>query len=96
MYYRDKLQTLIGHLSDKIGRKNIMMAGMLLGVLFYRPIFGQLYNIADTTKKVFVSESTLLPNSSLGSNDGHLVKIYNDGTKEKIIKKRKEKKIRFI
>ena len=77
---------LFGHLSDKYGRKNIMMAGMLLGVLFYRPIFSQLYNIADTSKKVFVSESTLLPNSALGRNDGHLVKVYNDGTSEKIIK----------
>ncbi len=28
-----------GWLSDKIGRKWIMMLGMLLGVLFYRPIF---------------------------------------------------------
>lgn len=28
-----------GWLSDRIGRKWIMMAGMLLGVLFYRPIF---------------------------------------------------------
>ena len=28
-----------GWLSDKIGRKWIMMAGMLLGILTYRPIF---------------------------------------------------------
>ena len=32
---------LFGWLSDKIGRKWIMMAGMLLGVLFYRPIFSE-------------------------------------------------------
>lgn len=75
---------LFGYLSDKIGRKNIMLAGMLLGVLLYRPIFSQLYNIADTSKKVFVFESTLLPNSAIGSNDGNLVKVYKDGTKEKI------------
>ncbi len=30
---------LFGWLSDKIGRKWIMMAGMLLGILTYRPIF---------------------------------------------------------
>ncbi|MFT3682969.1 MAG: MFS transporter [Ferruginibacter sp.] len=29
-----------GWLSDKIGRKWIMLTGMLLGVIFYRPIFG--------------------------------------------------------
>lgn len=37
-----------GWLSDKIGRKNIMMAGMLLGVLLYRPIFSEIYKTADT------------------------------------------------
>ncbi|MBA3673558.1 MAG: MFS transporter, partial [Chitinophagaceae bacterium] len=79
---------LFGYLSDKIGRKNIMLAGMLLGVLFYRPIFSELYSIADTTKKIFTSESTLLPNSAIGSNDGWLIKIYGDGTQEKIIMKK--------
>jgi MFS family permease len=36
-----------GWLSDKIGRKWIMMAGMLLGILTYRPIFSTFLN--DTT-----------------------------------------------
>lgn len=40
---------LFGSLSDKWGRRNIMMLGMLLGVLLYRPIFQQLYRIADTS-----------------------------------------------
>ncbi|HRH60153.1 MAG TPA: MFS transporter, partial [Chitinophagaceae bacterium] len=30
---------VFGALSDKVGRKWIMLAGMLLGVIFYRPIF---------------------------------------------------------
>ena len=76
---------LFGHLSDKFGRKNIMLAGMLLGVLFYRPIFSEIYNISDTSKKVFISESTLLPNTALQSTGGGLIKIFGDGTKEKII-----------
>jgi MHS family proline/betaine transporter-like MFS transporter len=42
---------VFGSLSDKWGRKNIMLAGMLLGVLLYRPIFTQLYNIADPMQK---------------------------------------------
>lgn len=36
-----------GWLSDKIGRKWIMMAGMLLGILTYRPIFNTFLNDTD-------------------------------------------------
>jgi MFS family permease len=35
---------VFGSWSDKIGRKRIMMAGMLLGILFYRPIFQKFLN----------------------------------------------------
>ncbi|WP_121352475.1 MFS transporter [Flavisolibacter nicotianae] len=42
---------LFGSLSDKWGRKNIMMAGILLGVLLYRPIFNEIYLTADVTHK---------------------------------------------
>ena len=38
---------VFGALSDKIGRKWIMLTGMLLGVIFYRPIFGELLKSAD-------------------------------------------------
>ncbi len=40
-----------GWLSDKIGRKAIMLTGMLLAVVCYRPIFTGLYNMSDVTKK---------------------------------------------
>lgn len=43
---------VFGALSDKWGRKGIMMAGMLLGVLLYRPIFQKMYEVADTSAKV--------------------------------------------
>ncbi|MEO6404369.1 MAG: MFS transporter [Ferruginibacter sp.] len=46
---------VFGSLSDKWGRKNIMMAGLLLGILFYRPIFQQLYIISDTSLKTVAS-----------------------------------------
>ena len=36
-----------GWLSDKIGRKWIMLTGMLLGVIFYRPLFNEMLKSAD-------------------------------------------------
>ena len=53
---------VFGALSDKWGRKNIMMLGMLLGILLYRPIFSTLYSIADTTNKTVVAESRNIVN----------------------------------
>lgn len=49
---------VFGALSDRIGRKYIMMLGMLLAVLLYRPIFQEIYETADTSAKAVVSEST--------------------------------------
>lgn len=49
---------IFGWLSDKWGRKNIMMAGMLLGVLLYRPIFQELYETANVSHKNIVATST--------------------------------------
>jgi MFS family permease len=51
---------LFGSLSDKWGRKGIMLTGMLLGVLLYRPIFQQLFLIADTTSKTIASEQNVM------------------------------------
>jgi MFS family permease len=49
---------VFGALSDRIGRKYIMMLGMLLAVLLYRPIFQEIYETASTSTKAVVSEST--------------------------------------
>lgn len=49
---------VFGGLSDRWGRKGIMLAGMLLGIIFYRPIFAQLHNIADTNKKSITQAQT--------------------------------------
>lgn len=51
------LFVLFGALSDKIGRKGIMMAGMIIAVLAYRPIFDQMYKTVDVTNKTLVSGS---------------------------------------
>lgn len=43
-----------GWLSDRIGRKWIMLIGMLLGVLFYRPIYQSFLDSVDHSKIEFV------------------------------------------
>ena len=41
---------VFGAWSDKVGRKWIMMAGMLAGILFYRPIYRQFVELSDISK----------------------------------------------
>ena len=79
---------IFGALSDRWGRKNIMMLGMLLGVLLYRPIFDQLYTIADTTAKTAVSQVQ----STKGAIDGApgsliTTSLFEDGTQLKVTEK---------
>ena len=49
---------VFGWLSDKVGRKWIMLTGMLLGVVFYRPIFKMFLN--DTNAKEWMKDKNNL------------------------------------
>jgi MFS family permease len=42
---------VFGGWSDKVGRKWIMLVGMLLAIVTYRPLFGKLLSIADEKNK---------------------------------------------
>lgn len=42
---------VFGKWSDKVGRKWIMLSGMFLAIVSYRPLFDQLFSIADTDNK---------------------------------------------
>jgi MHS family proline/betaine transporter-like MFS transporter len=42
---------VFGSWSDKIGRKYIMLAGMILGVICYRPIYQKMFSVSDISKK---------------------------------------------
>ena len=48
---------MFGWLSDKIGRKWIMMGGMLLGMLTYRPIYQNILDRTDASQKTEIAES---------------------------------------
>ena len=55
-----------GWLSDKVGRKWIMLTGMLLGVIFYRPIFSTF--LKDVNAKEWVKQSEKLSENPLRSD----------------------------
>ena len=65
---------LWGWLSDKIGRKWIMMAGMLLGILTYRPIFNMF--LQDTNADKWKNEVSLFSSESKIKKD--LIKTTTD------------------
>lgn len=46
------LFVLFGWLSDKVGRKNIILLGMLLAIFAYRPIYRAMYHSVNTEEKV--------------------------------------------
>ena len=73
---------VFGSLSDRWGRKNIMMIGMLLGILLYRPIFQQLYNLSDTSKKTVTEQTINAGQSQVMStaSDSTTHKSFDDGS----------------
>ncbi|WP_375373404.1 MFS transporter [Kaistella polysaccharea] len=52
LFVATPLFVLFGWLSDKIGRKPIMMIGMLLAIIAYRPIYKTMYNSVQIESKV--------------------------------------------
>jgi len=73
---------LFGWLSDKIGRKYIMMGGMLLAILLYRPIYKAMYTTTDITLKTEMPEKTKTISETAKNNDIHYTthKEFTDGT----------------
>ena len=49
-----------GWLSDKIGRKAVMLTGMLLAICTYRPIYQAMYEAADVSLKTEVAGSKVI------------------------------------
>jgi len=87
-----------GWWSDKVGRKYIMLAGMLLAALLYRPIYKQMYGTVDVAAKTEVAGSETITRSTSFTDEKDTVRIsttsrlYTDGTKASEIKKTTSKK----
>lgn len=83
---------LFGWLSDKIGRKWIMMAGMLLAILCYKPIYEKMYQTTNVKNKQEVLEKTVVLGELKENKDKVMDSVYTttkeftDGTKFKEIK----------
>ncbi|MGC4057005.1 MAG: MFS transporter [Chitinophagaceae bacterium] len=78
---------VFGGLSDRIGRKKIMLAGMLIAVFAYRPIYEKMYQTVNLKNKTEVAEQTtvngvLKENAKTSGFDSVVTtdKYYTDGT----------------
>lgn len=87
---------VFGSLSDKIGRKWIMMVGMIIAAFCYRPIYSAMYNTGSITNKQEIADKTIIATDEIASetNDGVIIKTttlnkeYTDGTLYKETKKK--------
>lgn len=66
---------LFGWLSDKFGRKSIMMIGMILAVLLYRPIYKQMYDIASIKDQTEISDKKVISRSTTVNDDGTIIRM---------------------
>lgn len=83
---------IFGALSDKIGRKWIMMAGMLIAFVSYRPIYTMMYNEANLKAKTEIAEQTTVETKEEVKGENTVTttvtkKNYTDGTTYKETKK---------
>lgn len=77
-----------GWLSDKVGRKAVMMTGMLVAILAYRPIYSAMFNSVDTkTKEISANGITEIRTSKVHAKIAsdslvtfHKEIAYTDGT----------------
>ncbi len=76
-----------GWLSDRIGRKMIMMIGMLLAVLLYRPIYSKMYALSDVSLKTEIVDQRSIEKFTIKDSDGAEIeaiktfRIYDDETR---------------
>ena len=70
-----------GWLSDKVGRKAVMMTGMLIAILAYRPIYSAMFNSVDVAKKEISAD---------GITEKRTVKVHDKIATESLITFHKE------
>lgn len=76
---------VFGALSDRIGRKWIMLAGMLLAIIFYRPIYSAMYDAGSINSKTEIPAGTPQPESEAAEENADqgtsiITRRFTDGT----------------
>lgn len=83
---------IFGRWSDKIGRKGIMMAGMLFSIFLYRPIYKQMFALTELSSKQAIPALSTINTDTEILSAGSLITTttsttFKDGTVYKEIKK---------
>ena len=83
---------LFGWLSDRIGRKAIMMVGMVLAIATYRPIYKAMFHLSDTSSKQEIVENRTSDTTNAATENGNLAtteitRAFADGTTYKEVTK---------
>jgi MFS family permease len=85
---------VFGAWSDKVGRKWIMLGGMLLAILTYRPIYQHIYNLTDIKTKTEIADKTSKGMAATVNTIGDsifittTVKAFTDGSTYKTMEKK--------
>jgi len=89
---------LFGYWSDRIGRKGIMLCGMLLAIFFYRPIYGEMLKLTDFSdgSKTTINTSETRETTMISGTHDSLTTVvvsktfadgtvYNETSKQRIV-----------
>jgi MFS family permease len=85
---------VFGAWSDKVGRKWIMLTGMLLGILTYRPIYRQIYDMTNPKIKTEIAEKSSKSSQLVVTANGDsltsvtTLSIFTDGSTFKEVNKK--------
>ena len=71
---------VFGAWSDRVGRKYIMMTGMLLAVFLYRPIYREMMNLTDLSQKVELADQRIINDSNNSEITSVQKRVYADKT----------------
>ena len=88
---------IFGKLSDRIGRKGIMMTGLLLAIVCYFPIYKAMYNLTDVNLKQELTDKTSRQVQEVAQPEGvNLVttttqKQFEDGAVYKEVRKESQR-----